>query len=53
MTDEEAWAIAECFKRAGLSHYRQLTVDDEEAHCMQTAAEQLRAALADVGFAPR
>jgi hypothetical protein len=53
VTDEEAWAIAQCFKRAGLSHYRQLAVDENEAYCMQTAAKRLLAALATVGFAPR
>jgi len=53
IADEEVWAIAQCLKRAGLCHYRQLAVDDDEAYRMQTAAEQLRAALTDAGFAPR
>jgi len=53
IANEELWAIAQCLKRAGLCHYRQLAVDDDEAYRMQTAAEQLRAALTDAGFAPR
>jgi hypothetical protein len=53
VTDEEGWAITQCLKRAGLSHYRQLAVDDNEAYCMRTAAKQLLTALATIGFAPR
>jgi hypothetical protein len=53
IADEEVWAFAQCLKRAALSHYRQLAIDDDEAYCMQTAAEQIRAALAAAGFAPR
>jgi hypothetical protein len=53
MADEEAHAFAQCLKRAGFSHYRQLAINDDEAHLMQTAAEQLREALAVAGFAPR
>jgi hypothetical protein len=53
IADEEAQAFAQCLKRAGFSHYRQLAIDDDEAHLMQTVAEHLRAALAVEGFAPR
>jgi hypothetical protein len=53
IADEEIRAFAQCLKRAGFSHYRQLAIDDNEAYCMQIAAEHLRAALAKAGFAPR
>ena len=41
IADEEVWAFTQCLKRAGFSHYRQLAIDDNEAFCMQTAAEQI------------
>jgi hypothetical protein len=50
---QEAWALAELVKRAGYSDYRALAADADEAHAMQDAAERLRAALADAGYAPR
>lgn len=50
---EEATALAQYLKRAGLSDYRQLAVDEEEAYTMQAAAERLRSALALAGYAPR
>jgi hypothetical protein len=49
----QAWALAEFVKRAGYSDYRALAVDADEAHAMQDAAERLRAALAEAGYAPR
>ena len=49
----EAWALAQWLKRAGYSQYRTLAVDADEAHAMQDAAERLRTALADAGYAPR
>ena len=53
ITDEQGWAFAQCLKRAGLWTYQQLAINDEEAYLMQSAAEQLRAAFAEIGFAPR
>lgn len=50
---EEGWALAQWLKRAGLNHYRQLAIDDNEAYLMQSAAARLRSALASAGFAPR
>jgi len=49
----EAWALAEFVKRAGYSDYRALAVDADEATAMQDAAERLRIALAEAGYAPR
>jgi hypothetical protein len=49
----EAWALAEFVKRVGYSDFRPLAVDADEAHAMQDAAERLRTALADAGYAPR
>jgi hypothetical protein len=49
----EAWALAEFVKRAGYSDYRPLAVDADEATAMQDAAERLRIALAESGYAPR
>ena len=53
LSSEEATALAQYLKRAGLSDYRQLAIDEEEAYTMQVAAERLRHALALVGYAPR
>ena len=53
ITDQEAWAFAQCLKRAGFWCYQQLAINDEEAYLMQSVAEQLRAAFVAVGFAPR
>ena len=53
LPDDEATALAQYLKRAGLSDYRQLAVDDEEAYSMQAAFERLRTALALAGYAPR
>lgn len=53
IADEEVWAFTQCLKRAGFSHYRQLAIDENEAYRMQTAAQQIRAALASAGFTLR
>jgi hypothetical protein len=49
----EAWALAECFKRICYSDYRTLAVDEQEAWEMWEAGEKVRAALAEKGIAPR
>jgi hypothetical protein len=53
LPDDEAYALAQYLKRAGLSDYRQLAVNEEQAYTMQAAAERLRSALAFAGYAPR
>ncbi len=53
LSDAQAWAIAQWLKRARLSEWRALAVDDEEARRMQDAGEELRHELAYQGYAPR
>lgn len=53
MTDDQAFALAQFLKRAGFSDYRANAVNDSEAYEMQDAAERVRDALAEQGFAPR
>lgn len=49
----QAWALAQLVKRIGWSDCRALAVDEGETSRMIAAAEQLRSALAEVGYAPR
>lgn len=53
LTDAQANAFAQFLKRVGLSDYRPLAVDNDEAYVMLTAGEAVRAALREVGYAPR
>ena len=53
LTDAQAWAFAQFVKRAGLSDYRALAVDQDEAAAMLCAGEVIRKALADAGWSPR
>ena len=53
LSDEEAWAFAQFVKRVGLSDYRALAVDQDEAATMLCAGEAIRKALADAGWSPR
>lgn len=53
LPESEALAFAQFLKRAGHGDYRNFTRDDEEAYRMLYAADKLRAALAEAGFAPR
>lgn len=53
ITPFEAWAFAQFLKRAGWDHYRILAIGDDEATAMQAAAERLRQAFAEQGYAPR
>lgn len=50
---DEAEALAQFLKRVGLSDFRSLAYNDDEAYVMQAAAKHLRTALAEVGYAPR
>jgi len=53
LSDEQAWALAQLLKRLGYSDCRGLAQDDNEAWLMMVAAERVRQALAEVGYAPR
>ncbi|MDO8312391.1 MAG: hypothetical protein Q7T25_10665 [Sideroxyarcus sp.] len=50
---DEAEALAQYLKRLGFGDLRALARNDNEAYTMQAAAERLRTALAEVGYAPR
>lgn len=49
----EAWALALFFNRGGVSELRVLAQTEAEAYDMRDAAERVRQALLDAGFAPR
>jgi hypothetical protein len=49
----QAWALAQLLKRLGWSDCRALAEDDEQTALMIAAAERVRAALAEAGYAPR
>lgn len=53
LSDEQAWAFAQFLKRLGYTDCRGLAQDDNEAWLMMLAAERVRRALAEVGYAPR
>jgi hypothetical protein len=53
MTEAEALALAQFFKRAGHSDYRANAIGSDEAYEMMAGAEEIRKSLADAGFAPR
>jgi hypothetical protein len=53
LTDAQAFVFAQFLKRVGLMDYRALAVDDAEAYTMLEAGEVIRAALREVGYAPR
>ena len=50
---EQAWALAQLLKRIGWSDCRSLAEVDEQTRLMIAAAERVRAALAEAGYAPR
>jgi hypothetical protein len=50
---EQAWALAQLLKRIGWSDCKKLAEDEAQTQLMIEAAERLRAALAEVGYAPR
>jgi hypothetical protein len=53
LTDAQAYALAQFLKRVGLTDYRPLAIDHDEAYTMLAAGEAVRAALREVGYAPR
>lgn len=53
LTDGEAWNLAQFLKRVGFSDFRTNAQDDDEAYAMRDAADRVRVALAEAGYAPR
>jgi hypothetical protein len=53
LTSVEGWNLAQFYKRAGFSDYRRNAENDNEAYAMRDAADRVRTALAEAGYAPR
>ena len=53
LTDTQAWHLAQFLKRVGFSDFRSNAQDNDEAYAMRDAADRVRVALADAGYAPR
>jgi len=53
LTDVQAWQLAQFLKRACFSDYRGHATSEAEAYQMIDAAEHIRRALAEQGYAPR
>ena len=53
LTAEDAWDLAQFLKRVGYQEFRINAADDDEAYRMRDAANLVRKALAQSGFAPR
>ena len=53
LTDQEAWDLAQFFKRVGFTDYRSNAIDDAEAFRTLAADEKVRKSLAECGYNPR
>lgn len=53
LNDQEAEALAQFLKRVGLSDFRALAKNDQEAYAMQAAASKIAKGLAEKGYEPR
>lgn len=53
LSPAEAWNLAQFLKRVGFSDFRSNAQDDNEAYGMRDAADRVRTALAESGYAPR
>lgn len=53
LTADDAWDLAQFLKRVGFQEFRINAADDDEAYRMRDAANLVRKALAQSGFAPR
>ncbi len=53
LTDAQAWNLAQFLRRVGFSEFRSNAQDEQEAYAMRDAAEIVRKALAEQGYAPR
>ncbi len=53
LTESEAWDLAQFLKRVGFDQFNVNAQDEDEAYRMMFAAEKVRKALAEEGYAPR
>ena len=53
LTDAQAWDLAQFFARIGFADYRNNASSDDETYAMRSAAEQVRRALTECGYAQR
>jgi hypothetical protein len=53
LTDDQAWNLAQFLKRVRFSEFRSNAQTETEAYAMRDAADVVRRALADAGYAPR
>lgn len=56
LTDQEAWDLAQFFKRSSFRTYQECAIrskEDEETYRMRDAAMKVYSALCDSGFNPR
>lgn len=53
LTDQQAWELAQFFKRVCFSDYRGCAASEAEAYHMRDAGELIRRALEEQGYAPR
>ena len=53
LTDNEAWQLAQFVKRITFSAVKDHAENDENAHTMLYALDQIKGALAQQGYAPQ
>lgn len=53
LTDQQAWDLAQFFKRVSFSDVRSNAVDNDEAYRMLDAINRIAKALREAGFCPR
>ena len=53
LSEEEAWQLAQFFKRATFDDFSMKAESEELAYTMLYASERVRDALAEKGYAPR
>lgn len=53
LSESEAWDLAQFLKRVGFDQFFINAQDEDEAYRMMFAAEKVRKALAEAGYAPR
>jgi len=52
ITEAQAWDLAVLLTRMGFADYRNQATSDDEAYALRNAAEPIRRALAEYGYAP-
>ena len=53
LTDSQAYALAQFFKRVTFDDFRKRALNDDDAYQMQQAVMLVREALAKAGYEPR